>query len=180
MRRLHLDRTAISDSGLKHLAPLTHLESLNLHATKISDKGLLALQNLPRLRSVYLWQSKVTPAGVEKLAKAQTDQAKISRWKTQIADLEANIRAEHFKADVGSPLQSMPAAKNEPLPMPPLPSPATAVKPAETEINGKEASIAPMAVNTTCPVSGEAMQKIVAGVLATPQAILDRAKPLLE
>ena len=30
------------------------------------------------------------------------------------------------------------------------------------------------------PVSGEAMQKIVAGVLATPQAIRERAKPLLE
>ena len=155
LRRLHLDRTAISDSGLKQLAPLTHLESLNLHATKISDKGLLALQNLPRLRSVYLWQTKTTPAGVEKLAKVQTDQAKISRWRTQIADLEANIRAEHFKADVGSPLQALPAVKNEPVPMPPLPSPATAAKPADAEINGKETSAAPTAVNATCPVSGE-------------------------
>ena len=30
------------------------------------------------------------------------------------------------------------------------------------------------------PVSGEAMQKIVAGVLATPKAVGERAKPLLE
>jgi tripartite-type tricarboxylate transporter receptor subunit TctC len=30
------------------------------------------------------------------------------------------------------------------------------------------------------PVSGEAMQKIVAGVLATPKPVADRAKPLLE
>jgi hypothetical protein len=30
------------------------------------------------------------------------------------------------------------------------------------------------------PVSGEAMQKIVAGVLATPKQVATRAKPLLE
>ena len=30
------------------------------------------------------------------------------------------------------------------------------------------------------PVSGEAMQKIVANVLATPKAVAERAKPLLE
>jgi hypothetical protein len=30
------------------------------------------------------------------------------------------------------------------------------------------------------PVSGEAMQKIVAGVLATPKSVTTRAKPLLE
>src|SRR5687768_6837261 len=114
LRRLHLDRTAVTDSGLKQLAPLSQLESLNLHATSVTDNGLLPLRDLPRLRSVYLWQTKVSPDGVEKLAKAQTDQNKIARWKIQIADLEANIRAEHFRADVGSPLQSAPA-KNEPV-----------------------------------------------------------------
>jgi hypothetical protein len=30
------------------------------------------------------------------------------------------------------------------------------------------------------PVSGEAMQKIVASVLATPKSVAERAKPLLE
>jgi hypothetical protein len=168
LRRLHLDRTKVTDAGLAHLAPLSHLESLNLHATSIGDRGLLALQSLPRLRSVYLWQTKVTPAGVEKLAKAQTDQAKIARWKAQMAELEANIRDEHFRADLGGSLATAPSVPAESVAMPPLPSaaasksisskPAAAAALARIEGGNEEKSgVARGVVNAICPVSGEAV-----------------------
>ncbi|MGH7945139.1 MAG: c-type cytochrome domain-containing protein, partial [Opitutaceae bacterium] len=140
LRRLQLDRTAVTDAGLTHLAPLGHLESLNLHATTITDTGLKTLHALPRLRSLYLWQTKATPAGLERLAKAQTDHNKISRWKSQIAALEANIRAEHFRADLGSRLHPVPAANEAEAAMPPVATPATskpdAIKPAQPALTG--------------------------------------------
>ena len=173
LRRLHLDRTRVTDAGLANLASLSHLESLNLHATAISDGGLRALQALPRLQSVYLWQTKVTPAGVEKLAKAQTDQARIARWKTQIAELEANIRDEHFKADLGGSLASASPVRAEPVAMPPLPSTtaskANASNPADPAAtlarienrNEANSGSATGAVNAVCPVSGEAVDAAV-------------------
>jgi uncharacterized membrane protein len=166
LRRLQLDRTAITDAGLARLAPLTHLESLNLHATTITDAGLDSLHALPRLRSIYLWQTKVTPAGLDRLAKAQTDQNKIARWKAQIADLEASIRAEHFRANLGSAAAPVSAAKAVPLEMPPAAgakSVSTANAPAALDAADEVNSVpnAQTAVNPTCPVSGEAIDASV-------------------
>ncbi len=166
LRRLHLDRTAVTDAGLAHLAPLGQLESLNLHATRITNTGLQTLRALPRLRSLYLWQTGVTPDGLEKLARAQTDQRKISRWKAQIAQLEANIRAEHFTANLGSPQPPVPAATETTAKIvaptkvksTPKPAPVTVTEEADDEPN----SAAPAApVNATCPVSGEPIDAAV-------------------
>jgi hypothetical protein len=45
--------TRITDSGLRHLAGLRKLQSLNLHATKVSDVGVMKLQELlPNCRVV--------------------------------------------------------------------------------------------------------------------------------
>lgn len=183
LRRLHLDRTAVTDAGLANLSGLSHLESVNLYATAVTDAGLVALRALPRLRSLYLWQTKVTPEAVAKFAEEQTDKRKIARWKSEIAALEANIRAEHFTANLGASLQQVVPAK--------LPSAATPVaadvvskdsEPAanavaaispllreskETAVEPDDSPVAPSSDprNDTCPVSGEPIDANVTEVV---------------
>lgn len=184
LHRLHLDRTAVTDAGLANLAPLARLELLNLHATKVTDAGLTALQTLPRLRSLYLWQTKVTPEAAAKFGEHQTDQRKIARWKTEIAALEANIRAEHFAANFGAAPLPRPAATTsapsvtgmaKPKAAQPPPS-ATAKAPANPAgVAGKAApetansiALSPTTsapVNTTCPVSGEPIDPSVTATI---------------
>jgi uncharacterized membrane protein/mono/diheme cytochrome c family protein len=161
LRRLHLDRTAISDAGLPHLAPLAQLEALNLHATSVTNAGLVALEALPRLRSLYLWQTKVTPEAVAKLGERQTDRRRIARWRSEIAALEANIRAEHFNADFGAGPKTKSSLSRVPVA---LPSPAAIEKEPETNATTKDA-VAPAAtsapINARCPVSGEPIDAAV-------------------
>jgi uncharacterized membrane protein/mono/diheme cytochrome c family protein len=176
LRRLHLDRTAVTDAGLAQLAPLIRLEAINLHATNVTDAGLVTLRALPRLRSLYLWQTDVTPEAVAKLAEHQTDQRKIARWKSEIASLEASIRAEHFTANMGaSPPADATSAAGQitaaviktPLQLPKIP--AAVANAAENgrsltieDKNGRiDATVPAEPVNARCPVSGEAVNESV-------------------
>lgn len=60
LTRLSMDRTDISDQGIKELKSLSNLQFLNIVGTKVTKDGLSALQSLPNLQSVYLYQSGIT------------------------------------------------------------------------------------------------------------------------
>ncbi len=117
LRRLQLDRTAITGTGLRALSGLSHLETLNLHGTRTSDADLSALESLPRLRSLYLWQTQVSAEAATRLGQKQTDHRRIARWRAEMAALEAKIRAETFRANLGTDAEPRP-------PLPPAPTPA--------------------------------------------------------
>lgn len=117
LRRLHLDSTAITGTGLRALSGLSHLETLNLHGTRLTDADLSALESLPRLRSLYLWQTQVSAEAATRLGQKQTDHRRIARWRAEMAALEAKIRAETFRANLGTDAESRP-------PSPPAPTTA--------------------------------------------------------
>jgi len=60
LKKLHLEKTKITDKALDTVAGLTNLEYLNLYKTGVTDSGLDKLKKLKNLRSLYLWQTKVT------------------------------------------------------------------------------------------------------------------------
>ena len=103
LERLHLQRTAITDAGLKSLPPLADLYYLNLHSTAITDDGLATLRSLPKLRQVYLWETKVTPAAVQGFAEARADRAQLKIWQDEIEALQAKIRDQRILIETGAP-----------------------------------------------------------------------------
>jgi tRNA A-37 threonylcarbamoyl transferase component Bud32 len=67
---LSLDETAITDAGLKHLTGLGKLEVLGLFSTwAVGDEGMRSLARMKRLRSVDLCGTRVTDRGVGALAR---------------------------------------------------------------------------------------------------------------
>lgn len=65
LTKLVLSRTQITDEGLKNIAGLIKLESLNLWgASKITDNGLFHLQNLINLTELDLASTNTTNVGV--------------------------------------------------------------------------------------------------------------------
>ena len=62
LKKLHLEKTKITDQALDTIGGLSSLEYLNLYGTGVSDAGLDKLNNLKKLKSLYLWQTKVTEA----------------------------------------------------------------------------------------------------------------------
>ena len=73
LRKLWLNGTGITDSGLDALQSLQDLEYLNLYGTEITDAGLKKLAGLKNLKKLYLWQTKVTAGAVEEFKKTVTD-----------------------------------------------------------------------------------------------------------
>ena len=65
-----LDDTRVTDSGLKELASLKGLTTLNLGITRVTDAGLKELAPLKGLTTLYLYSTKVTDAGVKELQNA--------------------------------------------------------------------------------------------------------------
>ena len=63
-----LGAAGVTDAGLKELAGLTNLASLNLWNTNVTDRGLKHLSRLTALRSLNLRATKVTDAGMKELA----------------------------------------------------------------------------------------------------------------
>ena len=62
LKKLHLEKTKITDQALDTIGGLSSLEYLNLYGTGVTDAGLDKLKNLKHLQSLYLWQTKVTEA----------------------------------------------------------------------------------------------------------------------
>jgi len=67
LERLHLERTALDDSGLDRLvqrAPAVRY--LNLHSTAITNEGLTALEGLAHLQRLVLFGTEVDEIGLER------------------------------------------------------------------------------------------------------------------
>jgi hypothetical protein len=67
---LSFENTSLTDAGLKELAGLENLTSLDLRHTKVTDAGLKELAGLKNLILLVLEETKVTGAGVKELQKA--------------------------------------------------------------------------------------------------------------
>ena len=57
----------ITDAGLREIAALTSLESLDLRANRITDHGLKELRSLTKLRSLDLSMTAITDDGLREL-----------------------------------------------------------------------------------------------------------------
>jgi internalin A len=60
--------TEFTDAGLKRLAPLKRLQTLNLAGTQVTDAGLKELASLSMLQELWLGDTAVTDAGLKELA----------------------------------------------------------------------------------------------------------------
>jgi hypothetical protein len=60
----------VTDAGLKYLAGLKQLQTLNLYGTEVTDAGLKELAGLKQLRELDLFLTKVTAKGKADLKKA--------------------------------------------------------------------------------------------------------------
>lgn len=69
LNNLSLDKSPISDEGMKGLVNLSGLKSLMLNDTQISDAGLTPLVYLSNLAQVRVHNTKVTAAGIEEFQK---------------------------------------------------------------------------------------------------------------
>jgi hypothetical protein len=69
---LDLNRTDITDAGLKELVALPNLTALDLTYSKIGDAGLKELFALKKLVRIDLSGTKVTVAGLKELAGIKT------------------------------------------------------------------------------------------------------------
>jgi hypothetical protein len=65
-----LANTKVTNAGLKELAMLKKLASLNLAKTQVTDAGLKELTALKNLTVLYLGGTKVTDTGAQELLKA--------------------------------------------------------------------------------------------------------------
>lgn len=57
LTRLQLEKTYLTDAGIKQISMLEHLESINLYATGVSEKCLEDLSKFPNLKRIYLWNT---------------------------------------------------------------------------------------------------------------------------
>jgi YHS domain-containing protein len=138
LTRLHLEKTAITDAGLQHVAKLRKIQYLNLYGTGMTDAGLNSLKGLPKLHNLYLWQTKVTPASAKAFADAMTDKQKIERWQKDIEALQARIKNQGVEV-VQSTQQTLAGGAAPTMPAAGKP---TAAAPASAPIN------------TICPIKG--------------------------
>ena len=67
---LALANARVTDAGVKELAGVKTLQSLNLWNTQVTDMGLKELADLKSLRFLSLKYTQVTDAGVAELRKA--------------------------------------------------------------------------------------------------------------
>ncbi len=65
LKRLHLEKTKITDKALDTVGAISSLEYLNLYKTAVTDGGMDKLKNLKKLKALYLWQTKVTVGKVK-------------------------------------------------------------------------------------------------------------------
>lgn len=67
LREINLTSTAVSDEGLRYLAPLTELESLILISTRVRGTSFQYLENLKSLRELTLTSSEFSDEGMERI-----------------------------------------------------------------------------------------------------------------
>jgi len=86
--RLDLQRTKVTDAGLKKLAQAKppRLRRLNLYGTNVTDAGLDTLATLPELAEVFVFGTKVTEGGVERLRSLR--RGCTVHWKRELPEAE--------------------------------------------------------------------------------------------
>jgi hypothetical protein len=67
---LGLRGSAVTDTGIKHLAKHPALKELNLRGTKVTDECIATLIQMKKLRKVWLGETKVSNSGFARLMKA--------------------------------------------------------------------------------------------------------------
>jgi len=70
LRRLNLNFTDITGSGLQDLVSLPHLRNLYLSGTKTDYKSLTVLQPMEKLQQVAIWNNPLSPEEIDQLKKA--------------------------------------------------------------------------------------------------------------
>ena len=65
LKKLHLEKSKITDKALDTVGAIGSLEYLNLYKTGVTDAGLDKLSGLKNLKTLYLWQTKVTEPKVK-------------------------------------------------------------------------------------------------------------------
>ena len=86
LRELYLDRTRVTDAGLKHLEGLTKIEALSLGHTQVTDRGLGYVVGFSELQGLNLSDTQITDAGLERL-KALPGLQGLSLAGTRVTDL---------------------------------------------------------------------------------------------
>jgi len=71
LESLELGRSNLTDEGLALLAGLKFLQTLSSFDAHVTDEGLKHLQTLPALKSVTFSETKITQAGLDALMKAR-------------------------------------------------------------------------------------------------------------
>jgi len=71
LKSLSLAGSNLTDAGLARLESIKSLESLDLEGTRVSDAGLSHLKNLPRLKVVLLGRTLVSARGARDLRRAR-------------------------------------------------------------------------------------------------------------
>jgi uncharacterized membrane protein len=110
LERLDLSRTAVTDAGLAKLVTLQRLEHLNLYGTTITDASLEPLSQIASLRKVFLWQTGVTSNGLAAFQKKFIDEGQLQEWQKQIKELQARVSA--MGVDVNTGVSTAPASTN--------------------------------------------------------------------
>ena len=67
VRRLRLNGTKVTETGLKQLAPLQELRELYLAHVDVNDAGLKALSPLQKLEKLEFFEAKMTNDGLKEL-----------------------------------------------------------------------------------------------------------------
>ena len=69
LKRLHIERSNVTDDHLKLLNPAPNLEYLNLYNTSITDASIAVLKEFPKLNKVYLLNTKISKKKMTELRK---------------------------------------------------------------------------------------------------------------
>ena len=85
LQTLNLYGTQVTDAGLKELAGLKSLQTLDLPVTQVTDAGLKELAGLKSLQTLNLANTKVTDAGLKELAGLKSLQA-LHLYHTKVTD----------------------------------------------------------------------------------------------
>lgn len=62
INNMDLNSSPVTDEGIKNLAKLQNLETINFTSTRITEVGFAVTQELPKLRSLNLTNINITPA----------------------------------------------------------------------------------------------------------------------
>jgi uncharacterized membrane protein len=86
LTKLYLDRTQVTDAGMKFLLPLKNLVFINVVGTKVSKEGILNLGNLPKLKRLFLYQTAIKTEDLPQL-QAQLPTVQIDLGNYQVPTL---------------------------------------------------------------------------------------------